>query len=190
MVESSQLYFISWDYPFKLNVCSKFYVSTRVFRISRKFIFVFREKIIRKYTKITNIFAKTLAKMNISTNTYAKILLFGIIIFWPDFFTIFWQKFSRKRKLKRKFARKRKFSRKLRENFRENENFYEHLRKNFTFWHNHILARLFHNFLAEIFAKIFAQTKIFAKTFAKTKIFAWFFAFRENEKNRFRFNPS
>jgi hypothetical protein len=71
-------------------------------KISRKFIFVFREKIIRKYTNMTKIFAKTkieakiFAKTNISTSTIAKILLF-------------------------------------------------------------------HNFLAEIFATIFAKTKIFAK---------------------------
>jgi dolichol kinase len=58
------------------------------------------------------------------------------------------------------------------ENFRENENFYEHLCNNFTFWYNHILSRLFHNFLAEIFATIFAKSKIDAKMFAKTKIFA------------------
>jgi hypothetical protein len=77
------------------------------------FVFVFSrkccEKIIRKYTKITKIFAKTkmeakifaktkmfaktFAKTKISTNTYAKILLYGIIIFWPDFFTIFGRNF-------------------------------------------------------------------------------------------------
>jgi hypothetical protein len=28
-------------------------------------------------------------------------------------------------------------------NFSENENFYAHLPKNFTFWYNHILTRLF-----------------------------------------------
>jgi hypothetical protein len=61
------------------------------------------------------------------------------------------------------------------ENFHENENFYEHLRKNCTFRYNHILTRLFHNFLAEIFAtifekKMFAKMKIFEKTFAKTKL--------------------
>jgi hypothetical protein len=100
--------------------------------LKRKFIFVFREKIIRKYTKITKIFekieakifAKTKIEAEISTHTYAKILLFGIIIFWPDFFTIIWQKFSRN-----------EISQKL-----------PHLRM--------------------------------------------IFAFRENEKNRFRFKPS
>jgi hypothetical protein len=94
-------------------------VETKIFVCVylRKFIFAFREKIIRKYTKIKNIFAKIFAKTKISTNTYAKILLFGIVIFWPDFFTIFWQKFSRqflrKLKLMQKSSRKRKFSRKL-----------------------------------------------------------------------------
>jgi hypothetical protein len=45
---------------------------------------------------------------------------------------------------------------------------------------------------------LFAKTKIFAKTFAKAKIFAkrkvsefsLIFAFRENEKRGFRFNPN
>jgi hypothetical protein len=38
------------------------------------------------------------------------------------------------------------------------------------------LTRLFHNFLAEIFAKIFTKTKVEAKIFAKTKIEAKIFA--------------
>jgi hypothetical protein len=100
-----------------------------------------KTKIFAKY------FAKTFAKTKISMNTCAKILLFGIIIFWPDFFTIFWQKFSQQflRKLKlmqkcsRNFSRKRKFSRKL--------------------------SR-------------------------KLPHFRMIFAFCENEKNCFRFNPS
>jgi hypothetical protein len=62
------------------------------------------------------------------------------------------------------------------ENFGKNENFYEHLRKNLTFWYNHILTRLFHNFFAEIFATIFSKTNFDAKMFAKTKIFAKNFA--------------
>jgi hypothetical protein len=88
-----------------------------VFVFSRKFIFAFCENIIQKYTKITKIFAKIdakifaktkieakifaktkieakiFAKTKISTNTYAKILHFGIIKFWPDFFTIFCRNF-------------------------------------------------------------------------------------------------
>jgi hypothetical protein len=59
-------------------------------------------------------------KTNISTNTSANILLLGIIIFWPDFFTIFWQKFLRQ------FLRKLK----LMQNVRANENFCENFREN------------------------------------------------------------
>jgi hypothetical protein len=83
------------------------------------------------------------------------------------------------------------------ENFRENENFYEHLCNNFTFWYNHILTRLFHNFLAEIFAtidaKMFAKTKIFAKqnfaNFTKITSFSHDFRFFQKWKKPFSFQP-
>jgi hypothetical protein len=60
----------------------------------------------------------------------------------------------------------------------------QQVRKNFTFWYNHILTRLFHNFLAEIFAKSFVPTKIDAKIVAKTKIFAKTFAKRKFVRNK------
>jgi hypothetical protein len=69
---SSPLGLKVWNENFRFRIFAK---------ISRKFIFA-------KFD------AKIFAKTKISTNTYTKIFLFGIIIFWPDFFTIFWQKFS------------------------------------------------------------------------------------------------
>jgi hypothetical protein len=142
----------------------------------------------------------------ISKANEAKIKWNGTRVETKIFFSVFSRKF-----LKFIFAFRqkiiqniRKFSRKIdskifaktkievkifeNENFRENENYYEHLRKNFTFWYNHILTRLVHNFLQKFSRKLKFSKTNFCKNenFWETK-FGEIFAFRENGKNSFRF---
>jgi hypothetical protein len=68
------------------------------------------------------------------------------------------------------------------EKIRENKNFYEHLCKNFTFWCNHILTRIFHNFWQKC-----SRKRKFSRNEISRKLphFRMIFAFRENEKTVF-----
>jgi hypothetical protein len=117
------------------------------------------------------IFAKIDAKIFVKTKIEAKI--FAKTKISTNINAIFWQKFSRQ------FLQKRKFLRTLTQKF--------------FFLVNHILNRLFHNFLAEIFATIFAKTKSDAKMrkvsrkrkFLRFLIFAWFSLFAKMKKTVF-----
>jgi hypothetical protein len=97
----------------------------------------------------------------ISTNTYAKIFLFGIIIFWPDFFTIFWQKFSRQFLEKLKLMQKCSWTHEM------------------NTWKFSFLRKL-------LWKQKFLRKRKFCENYL---IFAWFSLFAKIKKNPFRFNP-
>jgi hypothetical protein len=120
-------------------------VETKIFVFSQKCLKNLFSLFAKNHTKIYEN-NKNFRETKISTNTYAKIVLFGIIIFWPDFFTIFWQKFLRQFSRK-KCLRKWKFLRKLsqKQNFRE---------KTFRFLNCNMVANLQRNSQINVYSML------------------------------------